>query len=68
MDVIANPLSLTAIGGAGDSIQAASFALCEPDGREVSAEWEAAVGIAEQAMERAFHMTGVAAYLEYYEM
>ena len=71
MDVTAIPLSLHATSDAGRGSHTAAFRRRGPDRRQAPAktdslESDAAVKFADEGMERAFHMSGVVAYLEYY--
>ncbi|OGA04068.1 MAG: hypothetical protein A3H35_20345 [Betaproteobacteria bacterium RIFCSPLOWO2_02_FULL_62_17] len=70
MDVIARPLSLHTTGDAGGGIDAVSFRPRGPDRRQArtDSQYDGAAKFADEGMERAFHMSGVVAYLEYYRL
>ena len=70
MDVIAKPLSLHTTGEAGGGIHTAAFRRRGPDRRQARADsqYDLAAKFADEGLERAFHMSGVVAYLEYYRL
>jgi len=73
MEVISRPLSLHTTNDAGGGFHAASFKHRGPDRRQElsqadSQECAEGVTFSEESIEKAFHMSGVDAYLEYYRL
>lgn len=73
MGALASPQFVKALENAADVDQWATITRLMREGREhlldpESVDVDAAFEIAEAAVERAFHRTGVAEYLEYYQL